>query len=162
MSDLKAPFPWFGLGLPANVEAKIGSLGECGCWNWLAAKTNGYGVVQHQGRVQRAHRVVYETLIGPIPAGLELDHLCRNRSCVNPVHLEPVSGAENIARGESMSAIHARQTHCKRGHELSKENVYLRRRGALIERFCRACSRLRDAQRYARRKSAMEVELCKH
>ena len=150
MNELRAPFPWFDR-LAANVTSKIGPLTPEGCLPWLAAKTCGYGVVQVGGRIQRAHRVVYETAIGPIPVGLELDHLCRNRSCVNPFHLEPVTGVENIRRGESTSARHARQTHCLRGHEFTAANTYLRLRGHKQERFCRECSRLRDRQRYERR-----------
>lgn len=162
MSDLRAPFPWFGL-LPANIAAKIGAPADCGyktpCWPWTAAKTNGYGVVQHEGRVQRAHRVIRTILVGPIPAGLESDHLCRNRACVNPEHTEPVTQAENNRRSESASAKHARQTHCKRGHEFTRENTYLRTRGHKRERFCRECCRKRDLERY-RRKLAREVKAC--
>jgi hypothetical protein len=156
---VRTPFPWFGL--PDNVAAKIGGVDANGCWPWTAAKTNGYGVVQHNGQVKRAHRVVYEFIVGEIPEGLELDHKCRNRACVNPAHLEPVTTIVNIARGESMSARHARQTHCLRGHEFTPENVYLRKRGHKTERFCRECSRIRDNKRYQlRRNSATEVEQC--
>ena len=140
--------------LPANVASKIDYEHLGACWFWMAAKTNGYGVVQHNGRVQRAHRVVYEHLVGPIPVGLELDHLCRNRACVNPAHLEPVTGKDNIARGESMSALHSRQTHCRAGHEFTPDNTYLRKRGHNTERFCRECCRARDR----RRRPAMGVK----
>jgi len=155
---MKAPFPWFGLGLPESIEKKIGHISGKGCWVWKAAKTNGYGVVQFNGVVRRAHRVIYELLIGVIPEGLELDHLCRERACVNPSHLEPVTQRENNARSNSASAIHAKQTHCLRGHELSPKNTYRRKRGNKIERFCRACSAIRDRKRYARRSPAMEVK----
>lgn len=146
--------PW--LGVPPNVATKI-RLGAVWadrgpCWDWTAALTNGYGVVQVGGRLQRAHRVVYEALRAPIPEAFELDHLCRNRACVNPDHVEPVPGVVNNARSESASAKHARQTHCKRGHEFTPENTYRRSRAHKVERFCRECMRERDRQRYARRK----------
>jgi hypothetical protein len=79
-------------GLPENIAGKI-SLGEDdwngrgSCWEWTEALTNGYGVVQHEGRVQRAHRVVFSLLQEPVPDNLEIDHLCRNRRCVNPDHI---------------------------------------------------------------------------
>lgn len=69
------------------------------CWLWQGVLTNGYGVTSRNGRGMRAHRAFYEDFIGPIPDGLEIDHLCRNRACVNPGHLEPVSRMENIRRG---------------------------------------------------------------
>lgn len=156
---LRAPSPWFGLGLPPEIESKIGRVTESGCWEWSAAKTNGYGVVSRGGRLQRAHRVVYEILVGPIPSAHELDHVaalgCTTRACVNPDHLEPVTGVVNNARSNSASALHARQTHCKRGHAFTPENTYVahRERGKR-ERFCRTCSRGLDRARYERRKRA--------
>jgi len=154
--------PLFSL-LPRNVAIKIGPPIMAGyrtpCWPWIAAKTNGYGVVQHKGHVQRAHRVIRTILIGPIPGGLEPDHLCRNRWCVNPEHTEPVTGWVNILRGESQSAKHARQTHCLRGHAFTLENTYLRKRGHKTERFCRECCRIRDNARY-RRSPTREVGAC--
>lgn len=139
--------------LPRSIVAKIGGTNDKGCWLWKAAKTNGYGVVQHKGRVQRAHRVVFEVLGGVLVDGLECDHLCRVRACVNPAHLEQVTTAENIRRGVAPSALHAKQTHCLKGHEFTAENTYQRRRGGKVERFCRECCRQRDRKRYAKRKA---------
>lgn len=107
------------------------------CWNWPArVDRDGYGRVMWNGRSCLAHRVAYEVMSGPIPDGLQLDHLCRNRACVNPAHLEPVTQAENAARG-----VYARQTHCVAGHEYTPENTYLRPNG---NRDCRACIRERS------------------
>ena len=111
------------------------------CWNWLAAKsTNGYGRFQIARHViGAAHRVAYELEVGPIPPGKYLDHLCRNRSCVNPEHLEPVTSRENTLRGESHVADRARQTHCLRGHNLSGTNLVPHPHS----RVCRECKNLR-------------------
>jgi hypothetical protein len=79
---------------------------EAGCWIWQRGKAEGYGVVWRDGRVQRAHRVVYEQHRGPIPDGLHLDHLCRVKACVNPDHLEPVTNAENCRRGVKAKLNH--------------------------------------------------------
>lgn len=111
-----------------------------GCWIWrLSRDKQGYGQYPTgtRGRHKRAHRVVYERLRGPIPAGLELDHLCRVHACVNPDHLEPVTHAENMARG-----IQASQTHCKYGHEYTPENTY--RNPSSGFRSCRICIRERS------------------
>ncbi|TDD77726.1 HNH endonuclease [Actinomadura rubrisoli] len=83
------------------------------------------------------HRFVYESLVGPIPEGLVLDHLCRVRACCNPAHLEPVTDRVNILRGASITAANARKTHCDHGHEFTSQNTY-RHRG---RRLCRACNR---------------------
>ncbi len=112
-----------------------------GCWIWLASKDRcGYGrfnVTWHP--TMRAHRFAYELLVGPVPYGMQLDHLCRNPSCVNPAHLEPVTSRENTLRGEGRAARQARQTHCKRGHQFTPENTYVCPKG---HRYCRHCKRV--------------------
>lgn len=94
----------------------------------------------------RVHRVVYELLVGPIPEGLQLDHLCRNRVCGNPDHLEPVTNRENWIRGENLTARTVRNDICQRGHPFSA-NARVRPNGS---RTCRACERLA----YERRKAS--------
>lgn len=107
-----------------------------GCWLWSAARTaDGYGNIKVDGKARRAHRLAYELSVGEIPAGLDLDHLCRNRSCVNPDHLEPVTRRENVLRGDGLAALRAKQTHCKSGHEFTPENTYTGSGG----RSCRRC-----------------------
>lgn len=96
-----------------------------GCWIWLGDTSDrGYGHVNYQKRKYLAHRAVYTILVGPIPKGLTLDHLCRNTSCVNPKHIEPVTQRENVLRGIGVTAQNARKKLCKRGHPFSKENTY--------------------------------------
>lgn len=111
------------------------------CWEWTAclASKSRYGLFFTPGRTGVAHRFAYEWLVGPIPDGLTLDHLCRNRACVNPAHLEPVLPRTNVLRGVGVTAHNAAKTHCKRGHPLTPENVYYRKGG----RQCRLCNRER-------------------
>lgn len=113
-----------------------------GCWEWVGAhNTKGYGVVPKGAASTMAHRVIYELVVGPIPAGLELDHLCRNRGCVRPCHLEPVTHAENVRRGQTGKINHrnAVKTHCPQGHAYDEENTYIHRRGDRVGRECRIC-----------------------
>lgn len=124
--------------LPERIRLKIDD--ASGCWIWMGAKGGGhpgdrYGLVKLQGKLRLAHRVVFELLSGPIPEGLTLDHLCRTRLCVNPVHLEPVSLKENILRGKGVTAVNAAKTACVNGHEFTPENTYRHK----IGRGCRAC-----------------------
>lgn len=122
-----------------------------GCWLWLGhVGPAGYGTFRFDGDTDLSHRIAYRLLVGEIPGGHHLDHLCRIRRCVNPRHLEPVLPAENNRRSESPSALNARKTHCVHGHEFSLDNT-ARVRGMRVCRTCRA-ERL---QRYrAERRSA--------
>ena len=117
------------------------------CWFWTGAKIQGgYGsFTDGRGSSVPAHRLAYELLVGPIPEGLVIDHLCRTPGCVNPSHLEPVTVRENTMRGESGSARNARKTHCDNGHAFSISNTYLYPRSSR-KRRCRACKREKQRQ----------------
>ena len=108
------------------------------CWLWTAPLTQyGYGSFHISHKRRFAHALAYEWLCGPIPASLEPDHLCRNRACVNPLHLEPVTHRENVLRGASFAASYAHRTYCKHGHEYTPENTAMRRDGG--GRCCLTC-----------------------
>lgn len=116
-----------------------------GCWLWTGARKNtGYGAFAVWGRQVPAHRWAYQELIGPIPDGLQIDHLCRTRACVRPNHLESVTQQENLRRGEGIPAKRARQTHCIYGHAFDEANTLLSPKG----RSCRACNREKARARY--------------
>lgn len=107
------------------------------CWLWTRSLDGkGYASIKVDGRMQLAHRLSYTSLVGPIPKGLVLDHLCRVRRCVNPAHLEPVTDRENILRGEGFGAKNAAKTHCPQGHPYDGANTLIRPNG---NRRCRAC-----------------------
>lgn len=126
-----------------------GALNDCWVWTGYLSPA-GYAMVK-AGDVRRAaHRVAYELLVGPIPEGLTLDHLCENPPCVNPAHLEPVTAGVNNLRGNSPWALNAKKTHCKRGHPLSGDNLMI---GTGGRRRCRTCARLRSRAAYARKKA---------
>lgn len=122
---------------PSRFWAKVRAA-ESGCWEWVGATSDGYGHFQWQGRNVRAHRYLWERVRGPIPTGLVIDHLCRNRRCVNPNHLEVVTFRENILRGVGAGAQAARITHCAAGHAL---NDLGGRRGDRRWRRCLVCQR---------------------
>jgi hypothetical protein len=115
-----------------------------GCILWTGDCTNaGYGrlTVGYRGKRTLAHRYAYERVNGPVPDGLQLDHLCRTRCCVNVAHLEPVTQRENILRGVSPAARHAKKAKCEHGHAFTRANTYRTARGT---RVCRKCHLLAD------------------
>jgi hypothetical protein len=125
---------------------------------YFLQQNKGYGAFMVGGRNVRVHRWAYETLVGPIPDGLVIDHLCRVRNCVNPDHLEPVTHRENIRRGEA-GAWNRVKTHCPQGHEYTPENT----RYSGTTRNCRECQRIRnleiDARRIAERRKRGLVKM---
>ena len=126
---------------------------ESGCWEWQHSSVSGYGQFRPagNGKLVLAHRWAYEKCIGPIPAGLELDHLCRNRSCVNPLHLEAVTRRTNLMRSPfTWPRIHADKAVCKRGHPLSGENLRLSHLGHRICKACRKIHRRKQKQKTER------------
>lgn len=127
----------------AKVEKHGDGCSCCGgCWHWRSSKRAGYGLFSDGPKRLSAHRTAYELLVGPIPEGLSLDHLCRNTGCVNPDHLEPVTHQENVRRG---AEARGRSTTCGRGHEYTDENTYIEPGGRA--RQCRACIRERAAEK---------------
>lgn len=120
-----------------------------GCHFWPGATDmRGYGKMSRNGRTVSAHRWYWIQAKGPIPEGLQLDHLCRNRRCCNPEHLELVTNRENQLRGNHPNMVAHRENRCRRGHEMTPENTYRSRRG----RQCRTCALAGAKRRYDQQK----------
>lgn len=132
---------------------KVEKIPEVTCWLWTgAAVPLGYGHFWNGTRSVPAHRFSYELHVGEIPSGLQIDHLCRVPACVNPQHLEPVTGRENTLRGVSFAAKNAAVTHCPKGHAYAGDNLRYAGRG----RYCRECHRLGlEVSRVRRRADAI-------
>ncbi len=111
---------------------------DSGCWEWRACISNGYPQFMVDKKLVGAHRYSYELFREKIPAGLQIDHLCRNKICVNPEHLEVVTNRENVLRGIGVTANNARKTHCPQGHPYDNKNTYINPDG---QRLCRICAR---------------------
>lgn len=133
--------------LPAPDPMSLLAKQEDGCWLWMGPrKVSGYGVLRSKRAGHGAHRVFYDLFVGPIPEGMEIDHLCRVPSCVNPDHLEAVTPEENRRRSLSPMGHMLRTNTCKRGHEMTPENSYSRPSHPTRHQ-CRTCMKLRNALR---------------
>lgn len=140
-----------------RLEANSCPEPNTGCWLWTGAlDKDGYAkftAKSGERKYWRGHIASYEEFIGPVPEGLELDHLCRTKSCINPVHLEPVTGYENMRRGTAWT-FRLAITHCPKGHEYDEQNTY---RSESRHRQCRACHAATEASRRAAKKEAKRV-----
>jgi hypothetical protein len=140
--------------LRTRVFDRLSIAGSGQCWEWKGRLNgSGYGTVnnvyRHKPRNVLVHRFMYEMAVGPIPSELQIDHLCRNRACGNPKHMELVTSRENTLRGDGPTAKNTRKTHCPRGHEYTPENTYTP--PGTNHRYCKTCKREVDWQRRGRR-----------
>lgn len=139
------PKVWRGIPLIRRFALQV-QIQTNGCWIWTGAiSSNGYGVIARSGHnLVGAHRISHELFNGPIPKGCEIDHLCRNRACVNPNHIEAVSHSLNVIRGDSPTAQRRRSGFCVRGHEMTPENRDTKKRRCLV------CQREKAQERWSR------------
>ncbi len=124
------------------------------CWEWTGFRhDDGYGIMGFNNQNYMAHRFVYEYLVGEIPDGLTINHDCRNRACMNPKHLSPMTFEENISLGDFSTNNHnKKKTHCPKGHNYSKENLYFRPDG---RRECLICKRESNRNCYHKKKAIL-------
>jgi hypothetical protein len=139
--------------LPERIQSKL-VVTSSGCWEWQGYRDkNGYGKIRVGSKTDGTrtttlvHRVTYELLVGPINPDREIDHLCCNRPCANPAHMEQVTHQENLRRGDTVAAHSAAKTHCPQGHPYSGDNVG--RAGRKQARYCKACKKVSNAKRSA-------------
>lgn len=133
---------------------KVSPEPNSGCWLWDAGISyQGYGLFVYKGRARRAHRISYEIAHGTISESLQIDHLCRVRSCVNPEHLDLVTQQENIRRG-IVGENNRSKTLCPSGHSYSGDNLYVRPDGS---RVCKSCRSRHSKEYHARRRAALEA-----
>lgn len=143
-------------GMP-TIERVWASISEdgAGCWNWTRdMRSNGYGQITIAGRSQNAHRAVYELLVEPVPTGMHLDHLCRNRRCVKPEHMEVVTPRENAVRG-----YYGQKQFCVQGHPYKGDNLYVsyRKETGYPKRGCKTCRRAAVRKSHHKSKSLQQV-----
>ena len=147
---------WKHVNKHGDIPVFRPELGECWIWTAYICVQTGYGRFQHK-KPLLAHRMSYELNVGKIPPGLVIDHLCRNRKCVRPSHLEVVTQRENLMRAPTLQAANANKTQCPQGHQYSAKNTYLKPIGNRFGRVCIACRN--ESKRAARKRNRLAFSL---
>lgn len=134
------------LVFPERLRRKIYIDPASGCWVWTGSKTSGYGYVSFGDKSWRVHRLAMHLFGKPMPPGLVCDHLCRNRACCNPDHIEVTTNRTNVMRGVGASAVNAKKATCPQGHAYDRQTTF----GGRTARVCTICIREKDARRRKR------------